>query len=191
MAELTNDQSRRIHPYKFTLWVAMGSITMMFAGLTSAYIVKRNQANWAMLELPVIFWYSTAAILLSSVMLYLGVKAFKERRLSRYRTLISLTTLLGTLFLILQVIGFYQFGKQDIKLVGAGSNPSYSFLLAIASLHGLHVLGGVIALLVLFGKALSTKYRNYSSIPIEVAATYWHFVGLLWVYLILFFNWMR
>ncbi len=169
----------------------MGSITMMFAGLTSAYIVKRNQANWAMLELPVIFWYSTAAILLSSVMLYLGVKAFKERRLSRYRTLISLTTLLGTLFLILQVIGFYQFGKQDIKLVGAGSNPSYSFLLAIASLHGLHVLGGVIALLVLFGKALSTKYRNYSSIPIEVAATYWHFVGLLWVYLILFFNWMR
>ena len=191
MAELTNDQSRRIHPYKFTLWVAMGSITMMFAGLTSAYIVKRNQANWAMLELPVIFWYSTAAILLSSVMLYLGVKAFKERRLSRYRTLISLTTLLGTLFLILQVIGFYQFGKQDIKLVGAGSNPSYSFLLAIASLHGLHVLGGVIALLVLFGKALSTKYRNYSSIPIEAAATYWHFVGLLWVYLILFFNWMR
>jgi cytochrome c oxidase subunit 3 len=88
-------------------------------------------------------------------------------------------------------VGFWQLGKQDIRLVGAGSNPSYSFLLAIAGLHGLHVLGGVIALLVIFGKAVSSKYRSYSSIPIEVAATYWHFVGILWIYLVLFFNWMR
>jgi cytochrome c oxidase subunit III len=191
MAEVMSGQSKKIHPYKFTLWVAIGSITMMFAGLTSAYIVKRNQANWAMLEMPVIFWYSTVAIILSSVTVQMAVKAFKERKLGRYRTLVSLTAALGTLFLILQVIGFTQFGKHDIRLVGAGSNPSYSFLLAIAGLHGLHVLGGVIALLVIFGKAVSSKYRSYSSIPIEVAATYWHFVGILWIYLVLFFNWLK
>ena len=191
MAEVMSGQSKKIHPYKFTLWVAIGSITMMFAGLTSAYIVKRNQANWAMIELPVIFWYSTAAIILSSVTVQLAVKAFKDRRIGRYRTLISLTAVLGTLFLVLQVIGFYQFGKHDIKLVGAGSNPSYSFLLAIAGLHGLHVVGGVIALLVIFGKAMSSRYRNYSSVPIEVAASYWHFVGILWIYLVLFFNWLK
>jgi cytochrome c oxidase subunit III len=191
MADVMSGQSKKIHPYKFTLWVAIGSITMMFAGLTSAYIVKRNQANWAMIELPAVFWYSTAAIVLSSITVQLSVKAFKDRKLDRYRTLISLTAALGVLFLILQVIGFYQFGKHDIKLVGAGSNPSYSFLLAIAGLHGLHVLGGVITLLVIFGKAVSSRYRSYSSVPIEVAATYWHFVGVLWVYLVLFFNWLK
>jgi cytochrome c oxidase subunit 3 len=188
---MMSGQSKKIHPYKFTLWVAIGSITMMFAGLTSAYIVKRNQANWAMLELPTVFWYSTAAIVISSVTVQLAVRAFKERKLGSYRTMVSLTAALGTLFLVLQVIGFYQFGRHDIRLVGAGSNPSYSFLLAIASLHGLHVLGGVIALLVIFGKAVSSRYRSYSSIPIEVAATYWHFVGVLWIYLVLFFNWLK
>lgn len=191
MAQAMSGQAKKIHPYKFTLWVAMGSITMMFAGLTSAYIVKRNQANWAMLQVPTIFWWSTAVMALSSVTIQLAVRDFRERKLGRYRMLITTTAILGALFLVLQGIGFWQLTRQDIRLVGAGSNPSYSFLLAIASLHGLHVLGGVVALLVIFAKAVGARYRSYSSIPIEVAATYWHFVGVLWLYLVLFFNWMR
>ena len=191
MAQVMSGQAKKIHPYKFTLWVAMGSITMMFAGLTSAYIVKRNQANWAMLQVPTIFWWSTAVMALSSVTIQLAVRDFRERKLGRYRMLVTTTAILGALFLVLQGVGFWQLTRQDIRLVGAGSNPSYSFLLAIASLHGLHVLGGVVALLVMFAKAVSARYRSYSSIPIEVAATYWHFVGILWLYLVLFFNWMR
>ena len=191
MAQAMSGQAKKIHPYKFTLWVAMGSITMMFAGLTSAYIVKRNQANWAMIQVPTIFWWSTAVMALSSVTIQLAVRDFRERKLGRYRMLVTTTAILGALFLVLQGVGFWQLTRQDIRLVGAGSNPSYSFLLAIASLHGLHVLGGVVALLVMFAKAVSARYRSYSSIPIEVAATYWHFVGILWLYLVLFFNWMR
>lgn len=191
MAQAMSGQAKKIHPYKFTLWVAMGSITMMFAGLTSAYIVKRNQANWAMLQVPTIFWWSTAVMALSSVTIQMAVRDFRNRKLGRYRTLVTATAILGALFLVLQGVGFWQLTKQDIRLVGAGSNPSYSFLLAIASLHGLHVLGGVVALLVIFAKAVSARYRSYSSVPIEVAATYWHFVGVLWLYLVLFFNWMR
>jgi cytochrome c oxidase subunit III len=76
-------------------------------------------------------------------------------------------------------------------LVGAGSNASYSFLLAIAGLHGLHVLGGVVALFVIYARAKSAKIRNYSPIPIEVVSTYWHFVDLLWIYLFVFFSLMR
>jgi cytochrome c oxidase subunit 3 len=191
MAQAMSGQGKKIHPYKFTLWVAMGSITMMFAGLTSAYIVKRNQANWAMLQVPAIFWWSTAVMAVSSVTVQLAISAFRERKMGRYRTLVTTTAVLGAIFLVLQCVGFWQLGKQDIRLVGAGSNPSYSFLLAIAGLHGLHVLGGVVALLVIFGKAVSSRYRSYSSVPIEVAATYWHFVGILWLYLVIFFNWMR
>ena len=65
--EIVSTQRNRIHPHKFTLWVAIGSIVMMFAGLTSAYIVKRDQPGWSSFDMPTIFWYSTAAVLLSSL----------------------------------------------------------------------------------------------------------------------------
>lgn len=184
-------QRKKIHPYKFTLWVGIGSIVMMFAGLTSAYIVKRSQANWAMLEIPKFFWFSTITILVSSLTLILAARAFKERNMQKYRMLLWITAVLGAIFMVLQILGFASFASQDIRLVGAGSNASYSFLLAIASLHALHVLGGVIALIVITLKTLSKKERNYSSVPIEVMATYWHFVDLLWIYLFVFFLMMR
>ncbi len=191
MNAVSEQQRKKIHPHKFTLWVAIGSILMMFAGLTSAYIVKRAQANWALLEIPKAFWISTVVILLSSLTVYLAEKAFKERNMLRYRQMLGITALLGLGFLILQIIGFVSLTQQDIKLVGAGSNASFSFLLAIASLHGLHVLGGVVALFVIYVRARRAKIRNYSSVPIEVASTYWHFVDLLWIYLVIFFSMMR
>lgn len=191
MTQAMNDQKRKIHPHKFTLWVAIGSILMMFAGLTSAYIVKRSQASWLMLEIPVIFWYSTAAILASSLTVHLSLKALKAREMMAYRRWLLITAVLGVLFLVLQIVGFKQFGANDIRLIGAGSNASYSFLLAISGLHGLHVLGGVIALVVIAILALRTTTRNYNTIPLEVAATYWHFVDALWIYLFIFFNWMK
>ncbi len=191
MIDVLSDQKRKIHPHKFTLWVAIGSILMMFAGLTSAFIVKRSQANWLMLEIPVIFWYSTAAILFSSVAIQLSLKALKQRNMLGYRRWLVITAVLGIIFLVLQIIGFIQFGDQEIKLIGAGSNASYSFLLAISGLHGLHVLGGVITLIVIAIRAVSISNRNYSSVPLEIAATYWHFVDALWIYLFIFFNWMK
>jgi len=191
MIQAMNDQKRKIHPHKFTLWVAIGSILMMFAGLTSAYIVKRSQASWLMLEIPIIFWYSTAAILASSLTVHLSLKALKAREMMAYKRWLMITAVLGVLFLVLQIVGFKQFGANDIRLIGAGSNASYSFLLAISGLHGLHVLGGVIALVVIAIMALRTTTRNYNTIPLEVAATYWHFVDALWIYLFIFFNWMK
>ena len=191
MIDVLSDQKRKIHPHKFTLWVAIGSILMMFAGLTSAFIVKRSQANWIMLDIPVIFWYSTVAILTSSVAIQLSLKALKQRNMVGYRRWLVITAVLGIVFLVLQIIGFIQFGDQDIKLIGAGSNASYSFLLAISGLHGLHVLGGVITLIVIALRAISISKRNYSSVPLEIAATYWHFVDALWIYLFIFFNWMK
>ena len=79
---------------------------MMFAGFTSAYIVKRNQANWQTFDLPQFFWYSTVAILLSSATIFLAEKAFKQRQMKKYRSLLSATVLLGVLFIVFQVLGF-------------------------------------------------------------------------------------
>ncbi len=85
--ELTNvvEQNKKIHPHKFTLWVAIGSIMMMFAGLTSAYMVKREQPGWTSFEVPVAFFYSTAVILISSLTMYFSVKFFRERSMIKYK----------------------------------------------------------------------------------------------------------
>jgi len=191
MSEAISEQKRKIHPHKFTLWVAIGSILMMFAGLTSAYIVKRSQASWLMIEIPMMFWYSTATILASSVTVQLALKALKKREMINYRRLLVVTAVLGVLFIVLQIAGFRQFAAQDIRLVGAGSNASYSFLLAISGLHGIHVLGGVVALAVTVIRALNSSTKSYSTVPLEIVATYWHFVDALWIYLFIFFTWMK
>ena len=176
-------QRQKMHPHKFTLWVAIGSITMMFAGLTSAYIVKRNQPNWLTFNLPVIFWYSTAVIIASSLTIMLCKRYFIQKEMAKYRQMLLVTTLLGILFVVLQIIGFKQLWANGITLT---KNVAYSFLFIIVGLHAVHVIGGVIALMVTFLKAFSTRVKNYSSVPVELIGTYWHFVDFLWIYLLAF-----
>ncbi|HTL06929.1 MAG TPA: cytochrome c oxidase subunit 3 [Chitinophagaceae bacterium] len=177
-------QRKKIHPYKFTLWVGIGSIIMMFAGFTSAYIVKREQPGWIGFSMPVIFWYSTAVMVLSSIVMQVALSAFKNRDMGKYRNLIGATTGLGILFVIMQVIGYWQLNKLGVKVEGSGGGV---FFIIIFGLHALHVLGGIIALMVLFFRTVSNRVRNYNAVPVEVAATYWHFVDVLWVYLFVFF----
>ena len=190
MSAIANEAPKRIHPHKFTLWVAMGSIIMMFAGLTSAYIVKKNQSSWLEFDLPVVFMYSTLVIMASSLTVHLAAKAFKAREMARYRTLITVTALLGVVFMALQILGFMDLEARNIALTGAKSNSAASFLLVITGLHMLHVLGGVIALLVMFIRAYVSSVKNYSSLSIELVGTYWHFVDILWIYLFIFYNWI-
>ena len=190
MTTVQTTEPQKIHPYKFTLWVAMGSIVMMFAALTSAYIVKKNQSNWLQFDLPRIFWYSTFTIIVSSITIHLAIKAFKAREMSRYRALITLTAILGILFIVMQWLGFQDLESRNIALIGAKSNSAASFLFVVTGFHMAHVLGGVIALLVIFIRAYSVKVKNYSSLPIELVGTYWHFVDVLWIYLFIFYNWI-
>ena len=184
----SESQRKKIHPHKFTLWVAMGSIIMMFAGLTSAYIVKSNQPKWLTFDMPGLFWYSTAVILLSSLTMQMALNEFRNRGMAKYRNLVTVTLILGTLFIVLQCMGFSQLWKTGITLTGSGAAP---FMYIIFGLHGLHVLGGVIALLVIFLQAFSSRRRNYNPVPVEVISTYWHFVDILWVYLFIFFLWIQ
>ena len=190
---------RKIHPHKFSLWVAMGSISMMFAGLTSGYMVRESQGNWRYFSLPPVFWYSTVVILLSSITIFLGTKAFKNRQMPRYRLLLLTTLLLGCAFCALQSLGFYQLYNlgQPIRMNGqtlneimpvrVDGNPSESFLFIIAGLHIAHILGGIIALAITFLRSFRTKIKVYNSTGLEIVGGYWHFVDALWIYLFVFF----
>ena len=186
MDAVMNQQRKKIHPHKFTLWVAIASILMMFAGLTSAFIVKSNLVGWRQIEMPKIFWVSTAAIVLSSLTIQWALRSFRQREMKNYRMLMGLTLFLGIVFIGLQWLGFSElWQKQGVTFKGvAGAGQ---FLYVIFGLHALHVLGGVVALVVLFTRAFIGRTKSYSPVPVEVAATYWHFVDLLWIYLLVFF----
>lgn len=186
--ETVIDQRNRIHPHKFVLWVGIASIIMMFAGLTSAYIVKSGQPGWQNVETPKAFWYSTLAIIVSSVSLQWALLAFKQRAMAKFRSLLLLTLVLGVLFVVLQWMGFKWLWQHGVKFEGSGAGQ---FLYVIFGLHALHVIGGVVAMVLLFIKQYFGSIRTYSSVPYEVMATYWHFVGILWLYLLIFFVWIK
>ena len=192
-------ERRKIHPQKFMMWVAMASMSMAFAGLTSGYMVREAQGNWRLYHLPVTFWYSTIAIFISSITMFLGVRAFKNRAMPQFRLLITGTLILGIVFGLLQMEGFYQLYHQlqqvhingqvlnEMAPVKVNGNPSESFLFIIAGLHLAHLLGGIIALFFVFLRAFRTKVKTYSATGLEIVATYWHFVDILWLYLFVFF----
>jgi cytochrome c oxidase subunit 3 len=189
MSTLTSStETQRIHPQKFLMWAAIGSIVMMFAGLTSAYIVKKNQGNWLVIELPVMFWYSTGVILASSITMWLASAAIKAGKTINYKLFITLTSILGIVFVSLQWDGFKDLELRGFALIGPQSNSASSFLFIITGLHMLHVLGGVVALFVLFFRAIFIKSSQINIVPIQIVATYWHFVDILWIYLFIFYN---
>lgn len=190
METIISNERKKIHPHKFTMWVAMGSIVMMFAGLTSAYLVRKAQANWLEFNLPPVFWISTFVILTSSLTMHLALQSFKARLMQRYRLFITITAFLGALFAVLQYSGFNYLYNHGVQVFGTGSNPAASFLGIITGLHALHVLGGVLALFVIFFRAYSSRVKRYNITPIEVISTYWHFVDILWIYLFIFLKWL-
>ena len=182
--EKVMSSEQKMHPHKFTLWIAIGSITMMFAGFTSAYIVKSNQAGWDPIQMPEIFYLSTAVIIASSISIYLAQKAMAAREMARYRLLISVTAVLGLAFVATQFIGFSELWASKITFKDSVAG---SFFYIITGVHALHVLGGIIALVVLFLRAFNTKTKFYGTTPVETTGLYWHFVDLLWIYLFVFF----
>jgi cytochrome c oxidase subunit III len=192
-------QRKKIHPQKFAMWVAIGSLAMMFAGFTSGYMVRKGQDNWRYFHMPTIFWVSTVCILLSSLTIHLGIKAFKQRQISKYRMLMITTLVLGLLFGVFQAFGFYQLYHQpqvvnvsgaigqEMKTVRVDGNPSESFLFIITGAHLLHIVGGIFALMIVLFKAYRKRVKEYNSTGLEIVATYWHFVDVLWIYLFVFF----
>jgi cytochrome c oxidase subunit 3 len=176
----------KIHPHKFALWVAIGGIIMMFGAFTSAYVVRRASGNWLEFKLPDIFFLNTVVIVLSSLTLQYAYVSFKKGNEKWYKGLLVTTFFLGILFVILQYEGWYA-----LNAIGATftANPSSSFVYVISGLHAAHVLGGIAALIVAMTHAFVLPFKPTirRKQRFELVCHYWHFVGVLWVYLVVFF----
>jgi len=185
-----NTGRNRIHPHKFAMWVGCASLLMMFASLSSAYIVRQAAGNWLEFTLPPVFTFSTLAIVLSSLTLHSSFLAFKKGKEQAYKGLMIATFLLGILFLVLQYEGWQALKESGVPFT---LNPSGDFVYVISWVHAAHLLGGLaalsVALIHAFGLPFSVNYKR--KIRFELTLTYWHFVDLLWVYLFLFLTLYR
>jgi cytochrome c oxidase subunit 3 len=173
------------------LWIGIVSIVMLFAGLTSAYVVRAGNGSWLIFSLPDISIVSTAIIITSSLTMLLAQQAIKKDKRLQASIGLLLTLLLGFAFFYTQVAGWKQLTSQGIYFSGKDSSASGSFLYLIAFLHLLHMIGGLIALLVSLTKNLLKKYSSADYLGIELTAIYWHFLDALWVYLFLFLYFYR
>jgi cytochrome c oxidase subunit 3 len=163
-------------PYTGIL-LALGAILMFFMGLTSAFIVRKGTSgDWVTVQLPALLYPNTLALVLSSVLLE-AARRFRARGDARaFGRLWGGATLLGALFLVGQLVAWRQLADQGVYV---STNPSSSFFYLLTAAHGAHLLGGVLALLFVARKARS------SGIAVNVVSIYWHFMGALWVYLLL------
>ena len=169
---------------KQLLWIGIGAIVMFFAGLTSAYVVRKPQGNWVEFLLPDWFLFSTITIIISSIILIVGKTKLKQEKSAFI--FVFVTFLLGIIFSYLQFKGWQDLTNQGVFLTGKGSNVSGSFLYVITLAHLVHLTGGLIALLITAINTKRGKYTNKDCLGFDLTTIYWHFLGLLWVYLFFF-----
>jgi len=171
----------RVHPQKFALYLAFGSIIMMFTAFTSAFIVKQAQGDWLEFAMPSIFFYSTAVLLLSSVTLHWSYNAFKKEN-KIYKYLLGISFILGIAFIVLQYKGWYFLFDQGVDMK---RNVAGSFFYLITGVHALHILGGITAIFVTLLSAFATNFKATEKriLRYSLVLNYWHFVDVLWIYL--------
>ena len=167
-------------PARFGLWVFLGVISMLFIGFTSAYLVRRASPDWRPLSPPGILWLNTAFLLASSVALQAARHRHRAWELQAVRTWVGVTGILGGLFVAGQVMAWRSLAAQGIFLA---TNPHSSFFYLLTGLHGAHLLGGLVWFAVVLGKVSRMAYAPGED-GLGLFATYWHFLGGLWVYLL-------
>jgi cytochrome c oxidase subunit 3 len=178
--------NKRIHPKKFALWMAIVSMIMFFSAFTSAYIVRKSAGNWLSFPLPIEFYISTVVILLSSLFFYLSKKAYLETNNNLFRAFFYVGSSLGLFFILFQYLGWNALQRMDIDI---STNQSSSFFYLITYAHVLHVLGGLAALSLTLIGIIRNRFDYITekrTLKLELVFTYWHFVDILWLYLLVF-----
>jgi cytochrome c oxidase subunit III len=180
-------------PASTGIWVVLASITMTFAAFTSALIVRQGGAtDWRHFTLPPVLYLNTLVIIASSITLeisrrriatFMGGLQDKDRATSPARWL-YVTLFLGLLFVAGQTLAWMQLRSQGF---GLASNVSYSFFYVLTVAHAFHVFGGLGGLVRVIGKLNKSVLRRST---LDATSRYWHFMGVLWLYLLLLL-WMK
>lgn len=181
------EKERSDRSKKLLLLFGILSMFMMFAGLTSAYIVSASRKDWVHeMILPSAFTFSTIVIVMSSVTMHFAKLAIKRDDRKNTTLFLLGTLVLGLVFVFLQFEGFHQIIEMGYFFTGSASTITTTFLYMLVILHMVHLFAGVISLLIIIYNHFKQKYNSSQTIGIELGAMFWHFLDLLWIFLFLF-----
>ena len=183
--EILNDDRKAMgmNPSKFIVWLFIVTIVMLFAALTSAYVVKQSEGGWLDFNLPGMFWITSVIIIASSLTMHLALWSARKDKTASLRLFLVITAILGLAFLAGQYQAWKELVSMDVFFVG---NPAGSFLYVLTGLHGIHIISGIIFILIVIFSSFRLKAHSKRIVKIEMCTTYWHFLGGLWLYLFLF-----
>jgi len=177
---------------KMMLWFGIVSLIMSFGGLTSAFIVSSSREDWLQdFQLPQAFTISLVLIIVSSMTFILAKRALKSGNRNATTIFLLITLALGIGFIISQFLGFNQIIDLGYNFTGPTSNITMSYIYVIAFAHIVHVIAGLICLLVVIYNHFKQKYNASKMLGLELAATFWHFIDILWIYLFFFLYFFR
>tara|TARA_R110002073_G_scaffold40547_5_gene115313 strand:- start:471905 stop:472465 length:561 start_codon:yes stop_codon:yes gene_type:complete len=176
---------------KQMLYISMVSMVMMFAGLTSAYIISRKREDWVSFELPQALYISTLLIILSSLTFILAKRSIKKDKRQQTSIYLLATLLLGLGFVYFQVEGFYQLRAAGFYAAGKDSVVSGALLVVISLMHLVHIFAGLLVITVVIYNHFKQRYNSSLFLGLELGAIFWHFVDILWVLLFVFFYFIR
>jgi cytochrome c oxidase subunit III len=177
-------------PSSTAIWVLVGSISMTFLALTSALIVRQAAVDWRHLTLPPILYFNTVVLISSSIALEFGrhcVTAFMStpvKAVERAANWLYISLGLGLLFVAGQYVAWLQLRSQGLYVA---TNPNSSFFYVLTALHAVHVLGGLGGLVRVISRLNRSVLRKST---LDATARYWHFMDVLWIYL-LWLLWSR
>ena len=164
------------------VWILLTAIIMLFAGLSSAYIVLRGVPSWQNIELPSLLWPNTAVLLLSSVAIELSRRAVRRNDVQSMNRWLALGGVLGLTFLVGQLAAWRQLVNAGVYLP---STLQSGFFYILTGLHGVHLFGGLIALGLVLTRALKNRLSASNYEPLKLCGLYWHVMDALWIYLFL------
>jgi cytochrome c oxidase subunit 3 len=177
-----------VNKWKFIIWLFIITIVMLFASQTSAYLVRRAEGNWAEFEIPTIFWFSTFVLLVSSASMHWALISAKKSSQATLKIAVGITFAFGILFLFMQYLGWQDLQQQGVFLKG---NPSGSFFYIFTGLHMAHLLLGLGILIATLIMAFKLEINSGNTLLVEICATAWHFLDILWIYLFVFLLYFR
>jgi|TARA_B110000240_G_scaffold153242_1_gene169896 cytochrome c oxidase subunit 3 len=176
---------------KNMMWVGIATMVMLFMGFTSAYIVRQEEGQWLVFDLPNILFVSTFIILMSSVSMVWATRSAKKDNQKGVKNGLLITLILGVSFAVCQYFAWVEIYDLGVFWAGVESNAAGSYLYLITGLHLAHLFAGILSLIYTFARSLQGAYSSSNSLGLEVAALYWHFLDALWVYLFLFLYYIR
>jgi len=190
-------QNYIVHPQKFALWLFILTVIMIFGGLTSAYIVSRGAVpadQLILFDLPSILWYNLGVMLVSSVTMQFSVWATKREELNKAMIGLGMTFVLGCIFLVGQWDAFTELTASGLPFVDQSRmDDSISYFYVVTGLHGVHIISALIAVLIVLMQTVFQQFRDTARrrLVFEMAAIFWHFLGLLWIYLFIFLKYTQ